>query len=350
MRLAAEWEVQDGVLVAWPHEGTDWAPELDRVEPVFVELIRAIAQREVALVIAHDRAAVRSRLAEEKVAMDRVRIHEVPTNDTWTRDYGPLTAMRETDRGHAPVLVDFRFNGWAGKFEAGLDDAATRALYGQGAFGATPLVSVDMVFEGGSIESDGQGTALVTSRCLLHRGRLGARLDRTDPPPRQWIEQMLHDNLGVERTVWIEHGGLEGDDTDGHIDTLARLTPGHGIVYVACDDPTDPHFADLQAMEVELRALRTLTGEPYTLYPLPWPSPKRDADGRRLPATYANFLIVNGAVLLPTYDDPADRRAIQVLGHAFPDRDIVPIPFLPIVEQGGSLHCLTMQLPKGVLP
>ena len=163
------------------------------------------------------------------------------------------------------------------------------------------------------------------------------------------IEQRLGELFGLQRVLWLEHGALEGDDTDSHIDTLARFCDERTIAYVRCSERADPHFAELDAMERELRALRDARGEPYRLVPLPWPGAKHGRDGRRLPATYANFLVINGAVLAPTYRDPADAGALAQLRLCFPDREIIAIDCLPLIQQYGSLHCITMQLPAGTL-
>ncbi len=338
-RLPAEWEEQDGVLLAWPHAGTDWAGDLEAVEPVFAAVAAAVARFETAVVVGPDPDRVAELLRAAGAREDRVRVHAVDTNDTWARDFGPLTV--EADG--RPLLLDFGFNGWGGKFEAGLDDRATRALAATGTFGATPLQTVGMILEGGSIESDGRGTVLTTSRCLLAPTR-NPHLDR------RGVERALGHHLGARRVLWLEAGQLAGDDTDAHVDTLARFAPGDTIVYQGCDDPADEHRDALNAMAEELRDLRTEAGRPYRLVPLPWPGERRAPDGRRLPATYANFLVVNGGVLVPTYGDPADARALAAVAGAFPRREVVGIDCSPILLQHGSLHCLTMQLPRGVLP
>jgi agmatine deiminase len=262
----------------------------------------------------------------------------LPSNDTWSRDFGPLAIYS----GNRPQLLDFGFNGWGLKFAAGHDNLISRRLQRLGLFGATPLRTVGLILEGGSIESDGAGTLLTTAECLLNPNR-NPHLTRAE------LEQQLGTLLGVRHWLWLENGYLAGDDTDSHIDTLARLCPDDTIVYVACDDPADEHYDALQRMAKELLAFRSRAGRPYRLLPLPWPRPCFDSDGTRLPATYANFLVVNGAVLVPTYADPADAAALSVIGQAFPGREIVAIDCRPLIRQHGSLHCVTMQLPKGVL-
>ncbi len=340
-RLPAEWEPQDGVLLTWPHPATDWAPRLAEVEEAYVALAASIAAWEpVVIACADERLAghVAGRLSRAGVARERVRLPVVPSNDTWVRDYGPITVF-EAGR---PLLLDFTFDGWGGKYASRLDDSLTRRLHAEGVFGESPLLTPSIVLEGGSIDSDGAGTVLTTRRCLLARAAPGAT--------EATVGAELLPLLGAERMLWLDHGGLEGDDTDGHVDTLARFCSPDTIAYVRCPDPGDSHFTELSAMEAELRALRRGDGQPYRLVPLPWPAARHDPEGARLPVTYANFLIVNGAVLVPTYDDPADREAVERLARCFPDRVAVGVPCLPLVLQHGSLHCATMQIPRGVWP
>ncbi len=338
--LPPEWAPQSAVQLTWPHAGSDWAPVLHRVEPVFTAIAAAIARHETVLIACHDetaRAQVAARLRAAGIPGTRLRLFVAPANDTWARDHGPITVLC---RGEA-TLLDFGFNGWGGKYAHDLDNLITRRLHAQNAFGDTPLETVDLILEGGSIEVDGQGTLLTTTRCLLSDTRNPGRT-------RAQIEAELAARLGVTRILWLEHGYLAGDDTDSHIDTLARLCDPDTIAYVTCDDPDDEHYAELKAMEAELAAFRTPRGAPYRLVPLPWPQPKLDANGQRMPATYANFLIINGAVLVPTYDDPADRVALARLRNCFPAHEIIGIDCLPLIEQHGSLHCVTMQIPVEV--
>jgi agmatine deiminase len=278
-------------------------------------------------------------LRQQGAELTRVAITELPTNDTWCRDFGPITVLR---RGR-PCLLDFGFNGWGLKGRADLDNQVTRRLHAAGAFGRTPLESVGLILEGGSIDSDGTGTLLTTSECLLSPNR-NPHLIRAD------IERELRNRFGLRRLLWLEHGALAGDDTDSHVDTLARFVSEDTIVHVACEDRRDPHYRPLKAMAAELRAFRTAAGRPYRLLPLPWPKAVYDEKQQRLPATYANFLVINGAVLMPTYRDPNDAAALAVLREAFPGRDVIGIYCRPIIWQHGSLHCLTMQFPAGVLP
>lgn len=337
-RFPAEWEEQDGVLLAWPHAASDWAPVLSRVEPVFARIAAEIGRFERVLIVAPDAGPVQAALAAADVDLVRVRIVELPTNDTWSRDFGPLTVACDG----RPQLLDCGFNGWGLKFACQHDNQVTRRLKQLGVFGDTPLRTSGLILEGGSIESDGRGTLLTTAECLLE-GNRNPQFDRAA------LEKELAALLGTERILWLEHGYLAGDDTDSHVDTLARFCPDDTIAYVACDDPTDEHYAALQRMAAQLRGFRTRNGEAYRLIPLPWPQERHDDEGRRLPATYANFLVINGAVLVPTYADPQDARALAAVGEAFPGRAIIGIDCSPLILQHGSLHCVTMQLPRGVL-
>ena len=335
--LPAEWAPQVGVMLTWPHEHSDWRPFLGAVEPVFVRIAAEVARREEVVIACRD-AALATRVRELLVAADvdlgRVHLHAVPTQDTWARDHGPITILRKG----WPLLLDFGFNGWGGKFAADQDDQISRRLHALGAFDHGAIARIELVLEGGSIESDGEGTLLTTRQCLLSATRSG--LGEAE------LTAQLSALFGLERVLWLDHGHLEGDDTDGHIDTLARFTDPVTIAYQACDDPADPHFAGLQALAGELAELRTLGGAAYRLVPLPWPRARFSAEGERLPASYANFLIINEAVLVPTYDDPADASALAALAACFPGREVVGIDCVPVIEQYGSLHCLTMQLPR----
>lgn len=341
VRLPAEWETQAGIMLTWPHAYGDWAEHLQSTHDAFVDFAAALVRFGPLLITCYDQqhlSDVQASLAARAVPLERISFVLCPSNDVWARDHGPITVYQNSVQ---PLLVDFTFNGWGEKFDADLDNQITRRLHAAGAFGKIKYRRIDWVLEGGSIESDGQGTILTTRRCLLSETR-NAGLSK-----RQ-IEMLLRNRLGAQRILWLEHGKLEGDDTDSHIDMLARFCDVDTIAYTACDDPNDTHYHELKAMEAELQAFRTLDGKPYRLLPLPWPQPAYADDGHRLPLSYANFLVVNGGVIVPTYNDPADAAAIAVLKQAFPDRDVIGVSALPIIIQHGSLHCASMQLPVGV--
>ncbi|HET9047948.1 MAG TPA: agmatine deiminase family protein [Chiayiivirga sp.] len=338
-RFPAEWEPQDAVILAWPHAGTDWAERLAEVEHTYVALIAAITRfQKVLLCVADASVAERARhmLAAAHVDVFKLHLIEIPYNDTWLRDSGPISLL---DMLGTARFLDFRFTGWGGKFEAAADDALIAGLAERDVLRADAVQRIDFALEGGAIETDGRGTLLSTWRCLAERHGESAR---------EMVTTTLSRALHQDRVLWLEHGYLEGDDTDAHIDTLARFAPDNAIVYQACDDVDDSHHGELAAMATELAALRTAAGEPYRLHPLPWPKPILDG-GRRLAASYANFLIVNGAVLMPAYGDEADAAAAAVLSQAFPGREIVPVPCRALIWQNGSLHCVTMQIPKGAV-
>ena len=332
-RLPAEWEPQEGVQLTWPHAATDWAPILDEITATYEVMAREIAKRERLLIIAPK---------GEDLSPLTSHLFPLPSNDTWARDHGFISLV--DDQGHRRLL-DFRFNGWGEKFAADLDNALNRRLYDAQALAGDYVSYLDFVLEGGAIESDGRGTVFTTSGCLMAP-------HRNQPLSQAEIEARLKHELHAERILWIDHGNLIGDDTDGHIDTLVRICPDDTLLYVGCDDPDDPQYEELQLMEAQLRTFRTLQGQPYRLLKLPMPKPiyesdfNADGEHDRLPATYANFLVINGAVLCPTYNQPdLDAEALRLIAQAFPGREIVPIDCRAVIRQHGSLHCCTMQFP-----
>ena len=304
-RMQAEWERQSAVQLTWPHEHTDWAPILPEITAVYEQMAQEIRKRESLIVV-----------------------DDIPHNDTWARDHGFITV----EENGTNVLLDFCFNGWGEKFEAELDNQINRHLYDKGIVKGIYEDHLDFVLEGGSIESDGKGTVFTTTCCLMapHRNQPFTQAD---------IEVRLKEYLGAERIVWLNHGSLIGDDTDGHIDTLVRICPDDTILYTGGDSD----HPDLDLMEEELKALRTLDGKPYRLLKLPLPRPIYD-DDYRLPATYANYLVINGAVMVPTYhQQDLDAEAMRIIGEAYPDREIIGIDCCAVIKQHGSLHCCTMQ-------
>ncbi len=324
-RLPAEWEPQWGVQLTWPHAQTDWAPMLDEITATYHEIAREIAKREELLIVA----------PKEAQPNINCQFSILNSNDTWARDHGFITLT--DDEGHHRLL-DFCFNGWGEKFPAELDNAINRRLYDEGKLGGDYVDCLDFVLEGGSIESDGRGTVFTTTGCLLAP-------HRNQPLTKDDIEERLKRELHAERILWIDHGNLTGDDTDGHIDTLVRICPDDTLLYMGCDNPEDEQYDELRLMEEQLKTFRTIDGRPYRLKKLPMPRPIYDGDDR-LPATYANFLIINDAVLCPTYAQPdLDAEALRIIGEAFTDREIVGIDCRSIIKQHGSLHCCTMQFP-----
>ena len=328
-RVKAEWEKQRAVLMAFPHEETDWADDLEAALTPFIRIAQAIAYAEPVYIICRDKERISDKFCNTR----NMSFIEIPTNDTWIRDYGYISIEEDGEL----KLLDFTFDGWGGKFDASLDNAVNRTLHKKGYLGTTPLETIDFVLEGGSIESDGNGTLLTTSQCLCNPNRNGG-LDKTE------VEEKLAEYLGVTRVLWLDHGYLAGDDTDSHIDTLARFVDVETIAYVKCDDKSDEHYDALQKMEAQLKSFQTISGKPYNLIPLPMCEAIYDESDRRLPATYANFLLTNDALIYPTYGVPQDKEADKIFKTLFPDREIIPINCSKLIEEGGSLHCSTMQI------
>ncbi len=334
--MPAEWERSAAVIVAFPHENTDWAYMLNDVRACYVELIKAIAKHAVAIVIAPDTSIAKSMLKE----IDNVVYFDVPTNDTWTRDYGVITT--EDAEGN-PILNDFGFNAWGGKFTANLDNQATRHMVDAGLLCGRYIDRNDFILEGGSIESDGRGTIMTTDSCLLTDTR---NPEFAKQGTKKAYEEYLAEALGAKQVLWVTDGNLDGDDTDGHIDTIARLAPNDTILYCAAGLLDDNQAQSLKRMRSCLAEFRTLEGNPYNMIELPIPDPIFDEDGDRQPATYANYLVLNNAVLMPTYDQPQnDFLASQILQVAFAGYEIVAVDCRALIRQHGSLHCATMQIP-----
>lgn len=327
-------------MLTWPHPATDWRPWLHEVEPVYVEITRHTGVHEVVIIVCHDAAHkthVAELLSQQGIPSGHSRLYIAPSNDSWARDHGPLTVLADGQ----PRLLDFTFNGWGNKYAAELDNRITATLHAAGAFGTTPCRKIDFVLEGGSIETDGRGTLLTTASCLLSG-------QRNTGMSRQEIEEKISEYLGATRIIWLAHGQLLGDDTDGHIDTLVRFVNEHTLMYATTDNPDNPNYTALTLMEKELRSLTRTNGEPYHLVPLPSPA-ITNKDGAWLPASYANFLIINDTVLLPVYGVDTDETAIHRFREYFADREIIAINCRPLLEQFGSLHCISMHLPAGVI-
>ena len=337
IHFPAEWHPQSAVQLTWPHEQTDWAPLLDEVTDCFVAIAREIVKRQKLLIVCTDEAEVRSRLGD--IQFEKIIFREIVSNDTWARDHGGITVFIDGK----PVVYDFVFNGWGMKFASNFDNLITRTLVKTNTF--TDVVEVvnmqPLVLEGGSIETDGNGTLLTTAECL-------GSVNRNEYLHPEQLEIHLKELFGLSRILWLGNGFLAGDDTDSHIDMLARFCDDQTIAYVQCTDKTDEHFAELSAMEVELKAFRTADDKPYRLIALPM-ADKVIWEGERLPASYANFLIINGAVLVPFYQSTKDALAQQALQEAFPEREIIGIDCRALIKQHGSLHCVTMQYPDGVI-
>jgi agmatine deiminase len=338
--LVPETVAQCAVLLTWPHSNSAWADTLEAVTTVYLDIARAVVAHEKLLVVCYDQdlaGEVRHTCARAGIPLDAVRFFAARTNDTWIRDYGPLAVSD----GSGLRLLDFVFDGWGKKYPAALDNEVTRKLESTGVFN-TDCRHFPLVLEGGSIDTDGLGSLLTTSNCLITNSR-NPGYDKAA------FERFFAEVMGIQRVLWLDHGVLEGDDTDAHIDMLARFCSPHTIAYTQCSDRRDSHYAGLTAMEKQLGTFTTPEGRPYHLVPLPLPAPVYSSVGERLPASYANFLIINGAVLVPVYDDPVDAIALERLAGSFTNRKIIPVNCLPLIQQYGSLHCATMQLPAGSL-
>lgn len=339
MRLPAEWEAQQLVLFTFPQRDGDWGEQLQAASAALLAAANAVNEVTPVLMVVSDPEHFASFATEFKG-----EVMHCPTNDCWIRDYGPITVI---NKDRQPVFLDFTFNGWGGKFDAGEDNQFPQRFQ-EARFPEVERLRVDFVLEGGAIESDGMGSMLTTTQCLFSEGRN----DWNDP---ELAEKYLQSWFGRKTDVyWLTDGHLIGDDTDAHIDTLARYLDERTIAYTSCADKSDPHFFALKEMWEDLKYLITPHNKPYKLLPLPLPPAIHGEDGHRLPATYANFLISNGTAFVPTYfsneaeDHPgraADAAAIAAF-EKYGKYKVVAIDCRPFIEQHGSLHCLTMQVPK----
>jgi len=330
MILPAEWTKQKFVQLVFPHEKTDWNEYLEDALITFVNIAKIISNYQKCLIVAKDIEYVKELFSNK----NNLIFIKMSSNDTWSRDFGALTVQENNQF----TILDFEFNAWGKKFPYNLDNKITKQLKNTQLFKTYKYKSIPFVLEGGSIESNGEGVLLTTSKCLLEKNR-NANFTQHE------IEQKLITYLGVKKTLWLNSGYLEGDDTDSHIDTLARFVNSDTIVYQSCDDKTDIHYEELKYMEKELLTFTNLNGVKFNLIALPWIKPKYYLN-ERLPATYANFLIINNAVLVPTYNDENDRKAIEIFKNLFPRRDIIGVDCQVLLRQHGSLHCITMQYPK----
>jgi agmatine/peptidylarginine deiminase len=327
----SEFEPQSFVQLIFPHPQSDWAPYLEEARHCFVNIANAVARYQPCLLICDDVELVKGYFSSH----ENLIFVSYQSDDTWARDCSTLSVIDEEE--DEALLLDFTFTGWGGKFDASRDNALSGKI--AHVYGA-PMKKIDLILEGGGVESNGIGSLLTTSECLLNP-------NRNPHLSKEQTEEILKKEFGVEQILWLNHGYLTGDDTDSHIDTLARFIDTNTIMYVKCDDTEDEHYKELKKMEEELQALRNLEGEPFKLISLPM-TEAHFYDDERLPATYANFLIINDAVLLPVYNDPHDAQAIAICERAFRGRDIVPIDCSVLIRQHGSLHCVTMQFPEEV--
>lgn len=339
IRFLAEWEECESVFLTLPDTHTDWDYIIDEAREQYVKIIHALTQNGVkCLVLTTDVPAAELLLAG--VDQSLVTFVEGDYNDTWTRDYGPLSVIR----GERRRALDFGFNGWGLKFAADKDNLVNLDL-------TKKLVILpdayrnerDFTLEGGSIDTDGEGTILTTTRCLCSPNRNGGK-------SKGEINDILCQRLGADHVLWLDYGALAGDDTDSHIDTLCRMAPYNTIIFTGCRNVDDDHFEELLKMRAQLTLFRNKEGQPYNLVELPLPDPIYDEDGERLPASYANYLVTPECLFVPVYNQPQnDQLACNTLRIAFPDHKVVPVECMTLIKQHGSLHCATMQLPKGIV-
>jgi agmatine deiminase len=324
--MLPEWAPQQAVMQPW----------LEVIQRDYVELAAAIATEVPPLILCQDqrhKALVEAQLQDR--CLHTPRLVSVPYNDTWCRDYGPITVAVNGER----QLLDFRFHGWGAKYAAALDNAINQRL---AALWAAPLRTVDYELEGGSIESDGRGTLLTTTHCLCESNRNRAY-------SKAEVEAFVLSQLGMQRMLWLSEGALLGDDTDSHIDNLVRFCAPDTLAYATCSRAADPHFAPLQAMARQVQALRQPDGQPYRLHAIELPAPQFGDDGKRLPGSYVNFLIVNGSVIVPVFGCAEDEAALATLQQCFPGKLLLPVPGGNLIRQYGGPHCATMQLPVNTL-
>lgn len=335
----AEWVDLDGVMLALPHAATDWNYILEEARNQYKELVSALVKENIHVVLlTPSREEAESLLSSE--TLQGVTLIEMDYNDTWTRDYGPLTILKHGDLR----VLDFGFNGWGLKFAADKDNQVNRKLNLKSVFSKKLYRNeTNFILEGGSVDTDGHGTILTTTRCLCSPNRNGYLTKKE-------ADKHLRDKLGAQHILFLDYGALMGDDTDSHIDTLARMAPDNIILFTGCRDVDDPQFEELLKMRAQLSMFRNAEGEPFNLVELPLPSPIYDEDGERLPATYANYLVTPQVLFMPTYNQPEnDKLAMQTVKIAYPHHKIVGVDCRVLIKQHGSLHCATMQLPKGTL-
>lgn len=340
INLPAEWQPQDAILIAWPHAATDWNYILKDTIACYKQIAQHILACEDLIVVTPDVEQAKADMASVIVqAAHRVHFYCIDTNDTWARDFGPVTVSVDG----CMTALDFRFNAWGMKYAADKDNQIVRHLAACHIFEQPVIDCHDFVLEGGSIETDGNGTLMTTTNCLL-------ACNRNEKMQQPGIERYLKATLGIEHIIWLKHGMVAGDDTDGHIDTLARFAPGNVILYNGTGGQHDAQARSLDEMKHELAAARNCDGQPYRLIELPLPRPIHDENGHRLPATYANFLVTNGKVLVPTYEQPDnDTMALNTIQQVFPGRAVAGIDCTSLIKQHGSLHCITMQIPQNTL-
>ena len=328
--LPAQWSEQEFVQLVFPHKNTDWIEYFDDAIMTFVNITKAISKYQKVLIVANELSYVKNIFKNKK----NLTFVKIDSNDTWSRDFGGITV----NQNNVLTVLDFKFNAWGKKFKYQKDNIITKNLKLKGLLKQYKHESINFVLEGGSIDSNGAGIILTTSQCLLEKKR-NPHLNKAS------IQKVLVDTLGAKKVLWLNNGSLKGDDTDSHIDTLARFVDKNTIVYQTCTNEKDENYQSLKYMENELKTFTNLNGEKFKLVALPSIKEIYNKDDR-LPATYVNFLIINNAVLVPTYNDINDKETLEIFKNLFPKRDIIGIDCTTLIKQHGSLHCITMQYPK----
>ena len=340
-RWPAEWEPHTATWLSWPHNAETWPGIFDCIPSQFAAFVRAIAEFEPVRILAGGESVLADTRAHVG-QLSNVTLHDIPTNDAWCRDHGPtflVQAPQTITQGNRPdvalALIDWQYNAWGGKYPPFDDDNAVprriaRQLDCQ-------LFAVDVVLEGGAIEGNGQGTVLTTASCLLNPNR-NPRLQRPD------FERLLRDYLAAKHLIWLERGDLAGDDTDGHVDQLARFVGPQTVVAATAANASDPNEVPLRENLAQLQSMTDQDGAALDVVPLPLPQPKFH-DGHRLPASYCNFYFVNGGVIVPQFDDPADAQAMAIVRELLPERSVIGLPAVNMVWGLGAFHCLSQQQP-----
>jgi agmatine deiminase len=344
-RMPAEWEPHEATWLAWPHNPDDWPGKLQAIPWLYAEIVRLLSAHEQVQILVDDaKAGHRAQGILERAGanLDRIAFHQWPTNRSWTRDSGPIFVSNPEGR---VAVTNWRFNAWAKYSDWQLDDqlpGRVAALLGlpewQPSVESTDGSVRRLVLEGGSIDTNGAGTLLTTEECLLSEVQ-----QRNPGVSRDQLERVFHDYLGIDQVIWLGRG-IAGDDTHGHIDDIGRFVAATTIVTAVEPDASDPNHAPLAENLACLKSARTLDGKQFTLVELPMPRPVVFR-GQRLPASYANFYIANGLVLVPTFHDPNDRVALNILAELFPEREVIGIHSVDLVWGLGTLHCMTQQQP-----
>ena len=319
MRAFGEWEEQSALLVSLPHSDTDWAPYLGEIQSAYAEFIRAVARFQPVIAIAPNRE-IFNKICGKINEKFSIKFEQIPTNDTWIRDYGAIDVEND---GQIEAL-NFTFNAWGGKFASDKDNAVNSALY---KIWNKPLRDIDLILEGGSVDFNGAGTMITTSECLLNDNRNGISKEN--------LQNKLSEIFGLKKIIWLDGGFIQGDDTDSHVDTLARFLDRKTIAVASCDDETDVHFAPLASLKSQILA------HGYKVVELPLPAPIF-YENRRLGATYANFVFVNGALIVPIYGDKNDKIVLERLQNVCKNREVVGVDARVFIRQNGSLHCSCM--------